>query len=117
MVKRKFSDYKCTVYDEVATYIKWSVVQVKQIVYENIDCAVWEKRAISTPNSLEVQAEKNQYEINFDSSRTLLKIGQTIKVDGMGTYRIISQPVKHTRSNGIVDNIHVITQKTVNDTN
>lgn len=116
MVRRRFDDYIATVYSQEETMVKGSRVKAQTIVYENIKCSLWRSRATSSPTGLEVQTEKNQYELNFDSWRTLLAIGQTIEVQWMGKYRIIDV-VKHTRANGIIDNYQVIAQKTTNDTN
>lgn len=95
---------------------KGSLVQGRVLVYENIHCALWKSRTSNVPTWLEEQTEKNQYEMNFDMSRTLLKIWQTIDVSGMWLYRV-TDVIKHYNASGLLDNIQVFVQKTTNDTN
>lgn len=92
----------CNVYQIAMINKRWSLVQDKVVLYENIKCSFWWTSKKFWETNLATRTDTNEYEFNFKQE---LSIWDVIEMNWKD-YKVNSV-VPHTNSRWFIDNYQI----------
>lgn len=110
MVTRTFDFIKCSIYRNTPTIHKWSQIQSKSLIYENIDCSFWGAKS-KTSWQLEVNTNTLNYEMNIEADYEIFE-NDIVLLRGV-EYRI-TDIIPHPNRFNSIDNLQIFLIKNTN---
>ncbi len=106
---RKFYNITASVYRIGTIEKKWSLVETRTVLYENIKIAFWYSAKNYSNTNLATQTDQNKFEVNLMPNNPV--IVWDIFLINWENYKV-DDVIPHHRSNWILDNYQVYISKT-----
>ena len=113
---KHFYDTICTVYTKSTEMKRGSLVETKQIKYENIRCAIYQSTRNLNPTLQAVETDINGMTMVLDCIYPWVHIWDLVEIKGT-IYKVAYEPIEHHRYNWQLDNFELYIRRTTKDDN
>ena len=111
---KHFYDTICSIYSIANELRRWSLVETKQIKYENIKCAIYHSTRDLYPTLQAVETDSNGMTMVLDCKYPWVHIWDIVIIKDT-KYKVMYEPIEHHRYNWQLDNFELYIKRTTDD--